>query len=168
MTEGAIRIVHQTSHLFPRPVEVGEIEVCLEPLGASFHQVVVTPIAAEESRWHDAFGNPRKRLLVRGPFERLEVTAVSTVPRRPDGAWRERFASLVSRDGLVAPSPRVPHLVATRDFAREVLVGATLRERLVSFVEALARSATFDTAATDVDTPLERFVATRRGVCQDF
>ncbi len=164
----SLRVVHHTRYRFERPVERCRLETCLEPVDATFHQVAVTPLESVADNVVDAFGNPRRRFNIESPFQTLEVCAVSTVARSPSAArWWPRVAAS-SDAALVAPTRRAPHLSDCVRFAKRGLVGTSLRARLEAFAAQLSANFTFDAGATDVDTPLARFVAERRGVCQDF
>ncbi len=155
--------MHLTRYRFDGSVDGCELDTCLEPNDATFHQVVVSPLHQQTNKHRDGFGNARQHFDIRGPFHTLEVQAVSTAPvgrfRAPNDTLGER---------LIEPSPRVPLLPACVAYAHEACVGSSLRKRLMSLLRHLARDFVFAAEATDVDSSLEHFVAQRRGVCQDF
>jgi transglutaminase-like putative cysteine protease len=69
----------------------------------------------------------------------------------------------------VQPSPFVPRLPELRAWARPHFPpGRPLAEAALALMAALHREFRYDSASTEVDTPLGTAFAQRRGVCQDF
>lgn len=69
----------------------------------------------------------------------------------------------------LAPSPHIPQVAEISAFAATATRGAATVGRAVqAFGEALHKAMTFDPRATEVDTPIAKAFAERRGVCQDL
>lgn len=174
----ALRITHSTRFVFDEPVEGGcTLDTRLEPRRHAFHQLIVEPRPAAEQRSTDDHGNATRRLTIDRVFQRLDVTAISTVatepaPRATGKLLEQRWESLARNESMHdryrrATARVLPELAA--DYARRHLRSElTLTSALASLLAALRADFSYDTKATTVDTALSEFVERRRGVCQDF
>jgi transglutaminase-like putative cysteine protease len=176
-----LRVVHTTRYAFDDVVPAGcVIDTHLEPRDHAFHQLVVKPLPAKRDRGRDEFGNARSRLTIDAEFQRLEVTAISTVvgdpPAEPnDTALQQPWEDLRKRAQgeptlaqLREASPRVP-LGPVADHARDCFApGVALKTVVTMLLSDIETKLQYDAKATEVDTTLQQLLERRRGVCQDF
>lgn len=160
------RLVHRTRYAFddavvspceltcrvrPRPVPGQHL---------TFHQLVATPRPLRREPDEDDFGNPLERLTIAPPYGTIETTAVSHVSRQStsktavDTAWMSF---------CVGPGADVDD-IATEAFAPD----RSMAEALDRWLKLVSRRYAFDGRITKASPSLEQFVASRRGVCQDF
>jgi len=153
----AVRLVHRIRQHLPGPVDACELTLRLHPIGATHHQVAISPIPLRQTSTADRWGNDVLHASLAGELRMIEVKASSTaipgrhLPARP----------ALTTEALLAPSARVPHLAGTPSLSADEKGLRTLRAHLAEIF-------TYAPGSTDVDTPLTEFVALRRGVCQDF
>lgn len=147
------RVVHRTRYTFEDAVAPGsQLETCLAPPSTSFHQLLIRPLPGELEVSVDDFGNTRHHARFDEPLHKLDVTATSVLGPGPPPP--------LDPAPFLAASARAPLLPACAAYARGHDIPSLLRSISSDFA--------YDTSATDLDTPLARFVALRRGVCQDF
>lgn len=163
-------------HLAPRPIENQIIHS---------HNITIQPTPKIRDDCLDYFGNPKTLFYLEEKHSKLIVRsecAVDVLPApRPDiGAtspWNDvpeavRTAA-TSEAGRVTefmvPSRHVRLSQQLLDYAKPSFSD---RRPILECVSDLTRRIfddfTFDNTATDVSTPVEEVLATRRGVCQDF
>ncbi len=147
-------------------------------------QITVTPPPLERGGFTDFFGNEVTQLVLPAGLTRLRFDMAGRVLRHEDETELDLSATL---DGLaldldeitdlgphsphhfLRPSPRIPHVAAIADFARQASAGAaTVREAVEAVGRAIHAHMRFDADATEVDTPIDQAFAGRQGVCQDF
>ena len=143
------KLVHRTRYAFDDVVEGGELETCLSPRSAKFHQLKLRPLPASVETSRDAYGNERRRAWFDGPLTTLEITATSLLKDRDD---HDLDPSL-----FLAPSPRVP-----------LFEGYGEGLDVLGLLTQISSDFRYDPLATTIDTPLATFFERRRGVCQDF
>lgn len=159
-------VVHTTRYAFSQVVAAGtELTLRLAPRGAASHQLIVRPLAASTAEGTDELGNRWLRATLSGGFSALLVTAKSLVAPREetpgtDGATLDRLRTWSAR----VPEHPAFHEIANRSLGRARLTG----EDLANLSAAIRRDFVFDQTAVDPEGALELFLATRRGVCQDF
>ena len=183
-------VSHRTTYSYLTPVVQSQHLVHLRPRqlpqqSVVHHSLLIEPAPVSSTEITDFFGNATALLRIEDEHTELVVHARSTVELRaapqPDlsgGApWEGLAVPAAPTSGptdifirqFVCRSRHVPISQEIRDFAllsfpprRPVLAGAMdLTRRIFSeFV--------FDPKATDVSTPVDRVLETRRGVCQDF
>jgi transglutaminase-like putative cysteine protease len=186
-----LEVVHETRYVYASAVSLAHHLAHLQPLHDA-HQALlafrfeIDPVPGQCRDSADAMGNAQRHFSLAQPHDRLCVRASSRVRVTPrfaslraedSPAWDAMVASLryVARAPLrpavefAMPSPYVPRLGVLRDYATEsfaprtpVAVGALA---LMSRIHADFR---YESRSTDIDTPLARAFAQRRGVCQDF
>ncbi len=172
-----VLVAHHIAHLTPRAIPW---QVCRRS------SLRIRPQPTEmESHGSDYFGNPISFFTLHDQHRKLAVEALSRVDLKPRNypAAEEtlRWESVVD----VLEGARTPELLEAREFCfpspfvttsealtayavpsfpsnRPILAG------LLDLMHRIHRDFTYDPEATTVATPLERVLADRRGVCQDF
>lgn len=184
------RVAHETVYKYTSPVDVSRQIAHLSPRQISWQQVVshrlaVKPEPAERTEAEDYFGNPYASIMVDVPHDALVVRAESEVivsPHSPaPGAASPPWESALAIPGVWdrttrldveqyrVPSPAVPVLKSTRDYARRHFKDQ--RPWLDAMLELTQRIRTefkYDTKSTTVSTSVEEVLEMRSGVCQDF
>ncbi len=171
-----VAISHHVLHLRPRP-RPGQ--------RCTRSSIIVDPAPSLRTEGIDYFGNPTTHLTVQKPHEKLQVLSKFWVEidmkdqpnlglSRPWEDVLKLLATSASSDVLDAAefaydSPFVVGNSAVLDLAREafrprrpVLVAA---RELTSLIY---REFEYQGGVTDVSTPVEQVIASRKGVCQDF
>ena len=181
------RVRHSTTYKYDAEMTAGHMVAHLVPRTTSTQtvrssHVTSSPSAADQHTWIDVFGNLCTYLSVEQPHTSLEVCAISEILLSPpllpaDQAWEEvaaRTADDVTTSGQLAQwcrqdSPLVAASPALAAYARPSFpAGAGVVAGLRDLCERIFHGFAFDPTATDVSTPLETVLTTRRGVCQDF
>ncbi len=184
-------VVHETRYVYASTVSVAQHMAHLKPLADEHQQLlsfslVVTPTPGHLRESVDAMGNSQCHFSLSQPHDSLGVRASSRVRLRarfgqlqPEAAppWETLAASLryVALAPLqpevefAMPSPYVPRLPELREYAapsfppgRPVAAGA------LSLMHRIFADFKYESRSTDIDTPLARAFAQKRGVCQDF
>ena len=186
-----LEVVHETRYDYAAPVSLAHHLAHLQPLQDAHQQLLafdldVDPAPAQQRDGRDAMGNAQRHFTLEQPHDRLHVRASSRVRLQPrfaglrpasSPAWDEVAASLryVARAPLrpegefAMPSPYVPRLQALRDYAAPSLPpGRPVAEAALELMHRIHADYAYDSASTEIDTPLAEVVAQRRGVCQDF
>jgi transglutaminase-like putative cysteine protease len=128
----------------------------------------------------DHFGNstlyfqidePHGRLVVESRA-RVRLQGVDGLELAPSPPWTE-VAAAASRDpataDMLTASPHVPDHRDARAYGQiSFPPGQTLLDGVRDLSRRIHQDYTFDPTATSVATPLDRVIASRRGVCQDF
>ena len=185
-----LEVSHRTTYRYRRPVAQSQHLVHLAPRPTLrqrviHHSLLIDPAPLRRTEITDFFGNTAVLLHIEDEHSEFMVHARSTVEitaMPPPGiAGTAAFEDVVSRARTPGAElePDVPqftcpsrHTPVSREivtFARAafparmpILAGA------MDLTMRIFREFTFDPAATDISTPIERVLATRRGVCQDF
>lgn len=178
------RVSHTTSYTYESEVTASHGQLhqlpsdrdgqrCLE------RSVVIDPAAGTYRERVDWFGNDTAYFSIHEPHTRLVVRAASVV----DTSGRpERFGpgGDVSWDAGAEPphpalvdylldSPLVERTVEIAAYAGVSFApGRPLAEAVLDLVHRIHTDFEYVPGATQVDTPLQDFLAIRRGVCQDF
>jgi transglutaminase-like putative cysteine protease len=181
---------HRTTYRYSQPVSISHHVLRLAPRRCS-HQVLhassieVTPTPAVRSDALDYFGNPVTYLTIQEQHEHLVIEARSGIdvtapaPREPSQttAWDRIFAQLErspTPDGIATLQFAFdsPYARATPDlaaYARESFPpGRPVLEAACDLTRRIHLDFRYDSAATDVSTPVGEVFRLRRGVCQDF
>jgi transglutaminase-like putative cysteine protease len=170
-----VSLSHHLAHMLPRTTPwqtVEKSEVLLSP----------TPATYQESR--DYFGNRYAYFAFEAPHDALSVEALMSVRvRAPERIVPKSTPAWESvRDSLRAP--REAETVAAAEFSLESALvdpaqigdfgkscfppGQPVLEGAAALMRQIFKEFTFDSTATDIATPLEEVMRTKRGVCQDF
>ena len=184
------RVSHETVYKYTAPVDISRQIAHLAPRESSWqkvvtHRLVVNPEPGEHSQGVDYFGNPYARIMVDTPHDALSVRAESEVivlPHSPapgtvsppwetalavPGVW-DRSTKLDVEQYRV-PSPAVPVLNSTRDYARRNFAdGRPWLDAMLELTQRIRREFKYDTKSTNVSTSVEEVLEMRSGVCQDF
>lgn len=160
-------------HLAPRPCQRQIVHR---------HVLLVTPTPTLSKDGKDYFGNPTTYLTVEQPHDELTIASNARVEIYADAAtpapettpaWEEMADRLGNAGDLdaqqyVFESPFTQSKKA-RDYAvvsfppgRPVLVGA------IDLMRRIFEEFKYEGGVTDIYTPVDRVMAERRGVCQDF
>jgi transglutaminase-like putative cysteine protease len=175
-----VMLSHQQLHLTPRPLDYQTIEE---------HEVVIKPAPTQHRKMTDAFGNPLTELAIEAAHTTLDIIARTTVTvaerRALDlaetpawesvrdalayrAAWRPEPALLEATQFLFeSPYARVKRNL--RHFAGDCFEpGQPILAAAAALMAKIHGEFKFDTAATNVTTPVMKFFEHKRGVCQDF
>lgn len=144
----------------------------------------IGPRPAERSDRYDYFGNRTTEILFVEPSDEMEFIVRARVERIADPTALDLSPDLVglrrdleatrsvdpqSPHHFLDTSPMVARSAAVADYVRAIAPRAGTTREIVSAVNlALHRDMTYDSEATEVDTPLDEAFEKRRGVCQDF
>ena len=186
-----LEIFHETRYDYAAPVTLAHHLAHLQPLEDAHQQLLafdldIDPVPAQRRDSRDAMGNAQRHFSLLLPHARLHVRASSRVRVQArfaglqpalSPAWDEVAQSLryVARAPFrpevefAMPSPYVPRLGVLREFAAPSLPpGRPLAEAALELMHRIHTGFAYDSASTEIDTPLAQVVAQRRGVCQDF
>lgn len=137
--------------------------------------------AAEAAAMRDAFGNvchlfnvhrEHRETSVRSRA-RVETADAPPLPRRMEGdAWAElsrlaapvRYWEYLSASRFARPGPLLDAFAASHGIAR----GPDPLQTLLETAHVLRAAFHYMPGSTAVDSPMERILETRRGVCQDY
>jgi transglutaminase-like putative cysteine protease len=183
-------IDHRTSYTYRHPVaqscHVLHLEPRLTPTQKPLnHSLLIEPAPKLRTTVVDFFGNSTVLLTIDDEHSELILHARSTVEvtaaPRPDLAasstWDTVAAAKDAAGGgldprvvqFACPSRLTPVSPAVLKFARAVFPPKRpVLEGAFALTRRIFEDFAFDPKATDVSTPVERVLATRRGVCQDF
>jgi transglutaminase-like putative cysteine protease len=183
-------VQHLTHYRYAEPALVSLNQIGLTPRDTEHQRVLrhtlrIQPEPHARVAWTDAFGNTQIQCCFSEPHEDLRVESVLEVeraaPAHPPlnegpaweaavGAVREHLnADTLDALQFVYDSPFVRRSAGFRALAApDFAAGAPLPAALASFAARFKETFTYDTAATQLNTPIEDVLRDRRGVCQDF
>ena len=184
-------VEHRTRYAYSSPVSASHHVAHLQPLSDAHQQLRAWTLQIEPGPAHsrasrDGFGNAQHHFELHATHTRLEVCARSRVAMWPRHAGLKpedspAWDSLAARLRYVAggafepalefalPSPYVPRLPALAGFAApSFLPGRPVAAVALDLMHRIHAEFAYEARSTDVDTPLARVLAQRRGVCQDF
>jgi transglutaminase-like putative cysteine protease len=184
------RIIHKTTYRYSEPASLSHNELYLRPRESAWQRVHQSQLQVEPSPQYlhqrvDYFGNTASLFVVQQPHDALVMTAESVVQTSPPSVpsalasppWETVARRLAVHDRadeleafqFVFESPLISisddvHAYARASFPPQqpVLAGA------VDLIKRVFTQFTYDKSATTVDTPVDRVLADRKGVCQDF
>jgi transglutaminase-like putative cysteine protease len=182
------RVTHRTTFEYSGPVEQSYNEAHLRPRSTDHqrcdrHTLEIEPEPTSRSEYVDAFGNAVTIFVVAGGFDRLSVTATSTVavravaPSPPSLPWESAqwLLDIDRQDGsrqarpFRAPSRLVPASPRLAEYAEpSFAVGRPLVDAAVDLAGRIHRDFVYEPGFTSVTTPVLEVLEYRRGVCQDF
>ena len=189
MTE--LEVVHDTRYAYSAPVSLAHHLAHLEPLEDAAQHLLGfhLHVSPQPDRLHnsvDAAGNTQCHFSLVRPHDTLTVRAVSRVrlvarfiDLQPHSApaWDALAGRLryVARSPFVPaleyamPSPYVPRLEELRDYgALSFRPGRPAAEAAIELMHRIHADFRYESRSTEIDTPLTKAFAQRRGVCQDF
>ncbi len=184
------RIVHTTAYRYSEPASLSQNELFLTPRETSTQRVIqshltIAPEPQYLDRRSDYFGNIVQVFMVQQPHNELSMTATSMVetsqPVTPPPAgtlpWETVSRRLAAHDGPAAldalqyifVSPLITVNPAALDYAQPSFPpGTPVLAGAMDLMRRIFTEFTYDKTATTVDTPVDRVLADRKGVCQDF
>ncbi|MGI9538960.1 MAG: transglutaminase family protein, partial [Miltoncostaeaceae bacterium] len=180
-----LRVSHRTEIRYPSPVVESVNHVRLTPRTNDRQLVRATSLStfpeATVTTYRDSFENEVAWFQLHQPHDRLVIESRATVepapPLRPNtealtrASW-ELLAEPEYRDEqaeFLAPSTLVGWGGAIDAFDRELSIeAASPGEWLVAAELAVAGAIVYAPGFTRSDTPIERVLQIRRGVCQDL
>lgn len=187
-----LEVVHDTRYDYPAPVTLAHHLAHLQPLDDAYQRLCafeldIEPLPMPPPRAsRDALGNVQHHFSLAQAHERLHVRARSEVELRArftqlDAAasppWEDVAAMLryVARAPyrpaaeFVQPSPFVPLLPSLRAWAAPSLTpGRPVAEVALELMQRVHDDFAYESASTEIDTPLAQVFEQKRGVCQDF
>jgi transglutaminase-like putative cysteine protease len=188
------RVEHHTAYRYSDPVILSHQQLHLTPRVLDYqrireHEVVIKPSPSQQRDMTDAFGNPVTEIAIEAAHTTLDIIARTTVAvseRRviepaETPAWESVRAALAYRAAW-HPEPAI--LEATqflfessytrvkrrlRAYAEDCFEpGRPLLTAATALMAKIHGDIKYDTAATNVTTPVMKFFEQKRGVCQDF
>jgi transglutaminase-like putative cysteine protease len=185
-----IDVSHRTTYCYRLPVLRSVHTLHLTPRHTPFqavlqHNLLVNPAPVAQTRIVDYFGNPALLLRIEEEHDELIIHSRSavdvTLPPGVDIAhtspW-EDVAGIGFRKGgpfdidVIQFTCRSRHTPVTSAISRFCLQFFPPRRPVLAGAMDLTlhifQEFHFDPLATDLSTPIERVLQTRRGVCQDF
>ena len=185
------RVLHETRYQYQSKVTLSQQYLHLTPRIFDFqdteaHRILIEPAINEGFEAIDYFGNHSRHVALTLPHDHLLVHAESTVAlrTRPGLAqiagsppWEQvrdamatdkRPATLEACRYLYA-SPHVAWFHELEAYARlSFTPGRPVLDAALDLTRRIFGDFDFDSAATDISTPLDQVLRGRRGVCQDF
>ena len=182
---------HETRYAYAAPVSLAHHLAHLQPLHDAHQELLaftldISPEVERRSSAPDTRGNTACWFSLTQPHQSLLVAAQSRVRLQARFAnllaehsepWdalagRLRYVAQAAYEPALAyaqPSPFVPRLEVLRDYAAPSFFAARpVAQVAIELMQRVHADFTYETASTEVDTPLAQAFAQRRGVCQDF
>ncbi len=181
-------VAHSTRYEYDAPVTVSYADVHQLPDDADgqiclSRSIESSPAAEHYRERRDYFGNLVAQLEIREAHTTLVVTSASVVdtsgrpttfPAEALLPWEDHLVVRRPGDDLMAvelslDSPLVARSPELATYAhRSFAPGISLATALGDLNSRIHGDFVFDAEATDIETPLDEVLRTRRGVCQDF
>ena len=183
-------IIHKTGYRYSAPASLSQNELFLRPRQTVLQNVVessisIFPEPQYQHRRTDYYGNTVDVFMIQHPHDELEITASSVVetnipvlPFQPKTApWEEVARRLAIRSQpadleasqFVFASPMVSLSSEVLAYARPSFSpGTPLLVGAFDLMHRIFTEFVYDRTASNVDTTVERVLANRKGVCQDF
>ncbi len=183
-------ISHRTTYSYGRPVLQSEHLVHLTPRSGPRqtlhrHNLLIEPAPSSNVALEDYFGNGSAVLTIEDEHRELVIHARSTVevvshePPMPalTTPWEQVTANASRGNGVldisvlqfVSASRHTRVVREALDYARPSFPqGRPILEAVMDLTERIYADFVFDSAATDISTPVSHVLRLRRGVCQDF
>ena len=185
-----LEVSHRTTYTYRRPVAQSHHLLHLQPRQLAcqsvlHHSLLIDPAPVRRSEMVDCFGNVAVLLRIEDEHNEFIVHARSTVELTPQpppvlaqsAAW-EDIAQPDHQPGadhdpsvlqFTCPSRHTPISREIMQFTRPSFPARRpILEGAMDLTTRIFREFKFDPAATDISTPVDRVLAIRRGVCQDF
>jgi transglutaminase-like putative cysteine protease len=184
------RVSHLTEYVYRQPVSSSHHQLHLLPRAHKYQvnrweELSIDPVPARRHDSLDYFGNRMTHVEVLEPHRRLAVLSRSEieifarpapVPEMspPWEAVRDRVRQDITIDQLAAyefsfASPYVQISPGILEFAAKSFApGRPIVDAAIDLMHRVHTDFVYDSAATNVSTPVDEVLAHRRGVCQDF
>jgi transglutaminase-like putative cysteine protease len=183
-------ISHRTIYRYSAPVSHSDHLLHLKPRPHARqrvlrHNLLIDPAPALQTDLTDDFGNPASIITIEQDHTKLEIhsraqVSVEAPPKidaKRTASWNDVAAQLRANLGAETfdavlyscPSRYIRPSREIYKFARPSFAdGRPLLEAVLDLTTRIHHSFTYQSGATDVATPVEEVLRTRRGVCQDF
>jgi transglutaminase-like putative cysteine protease len=188
------RVEHHTAYRYSEPVLLSHQQLHLTPRAlarqhSQTHEIVITPTPTLRHEITDAFGNPLTEIAIESAHDTLEIvartnvetTAATPIESLETPAWETVRDALRYRAGW-RPDPAIleatqflfesPHARVKRDLRAYTAdcfkPNRPILDAALALMAKIHSEFKFDPAATTVTTPVMKFFAQKRGVCQDF
>jgi len=187
------KIIHRTTYNYDAPVTasfglIHQMPESLDGQTCLSRNLTIEPRPEVLAERVDYFGNRIATCVIREAHTKLVVNSESEVDtggraepvRDADGSRRtaatpwDEFRQQLAADDLAATeftldSPLIRRSQELATYAEPSFEsGRPLLEAVADLANRVNTDFTFDTKATEVDTPLEKVLRLRKGVCQDF
>lgn len=182
------RVTHRTVYTYSNPVIDGFTMAHLLPRTTPSQEVadaqlLIDPPPDELTETIDVFGNRVVRFAIHHFHDRLSIDAVSDVdhtPRVYDGehpTWESVAHTIAAATGEIAlevapfaaESPLATLVPELADLTGPVFEpGRSIIDVVIDLCHRIFHEFQFDAGFSDVTTPVDKVLAARRGVCQDF
>jgi transglutaminase-like putative cysteine protease len=180
---------HTTRYRYESPVAHCHSEARLTPRILPHQRLLdwsleITPNPSAIISRKDYFGNDVSAFAVLEPHQEFSITSRSVVervspPTAPQQAlsWEEArelicscaSAELLAADEYTQESPFIPLFDELMAFGHEALSpGRSLMEATTALMHQLYREFSYRPSETSIETPLEKVLLERKGVCQDY
>jgi transglutaminase-like putative cysteine protease len=183
-----LHVIHETRYDYGPAVKTAQHMAHLKPANNARqqllkHELAVDPAPAQQTEAIDVFGNTRAFFSLQSTHEELTVVAESLVRTSPlpeprsDITWEDareklryhRGAAYDPASEFVFASPYVPRHPNFLAYARPSFSPERpLLEAARDLMSRIHADFTYETEATDVNTPALDALHLRKGVCQDF
>jgi transglutaminase-like putative cysteine protease len=183
-------VSHRTTYSYSKPVLQSEHLVYMTPRSGpkqtvQRHSLLIEPAPSSNIPLDDYFGNSSAILTIDDEHSELLIHARSTVDvHAPDlpmprlsTAWEHVAAKARKPNGdldiavlqFVSASRHTKLIREATEYARPSFSAERpVLEAAMDLTRRIYRDFTFDSAATDISTPVAYVLQERRGVCQDF
>lgn len=183
-------VSHRTTYHYSTPVLQSEHRLYMTPRSGrrqtvQRHCLTVEPAPAGNVTQTDYFGNMSARLSIDEAHRELFVHARSTVDVHPPDLPRVAPATVWEQVATKARGENGELDISVLEFvsaSRHTKIGSEaidyarpsfspqrpILEAALDLTQRIYHDFTFDSAATDISTPVSRVLRERRGVCQDF
>jgi transglutaminase-like putative cysteine protease len=182
-------ISHRTTYSYAAPVSLSQHLLHLTPRATPnqvchHHSLLVEPAPTVNSESRDFFGNATAFLTLEEPHDRLTILAVSRIAVSPPNTPPADATTPWDRIGEILAKQRVPETLEAHqfvfdspftysdhvlEFARESFPpGRPILEGTVDLMSRIFREFKYEGGVTDINTPVDKVLRDRRGVCQDF
>lgn len=179
------RIEHVTRFVYTEPVRRCTMSLCLRPIEAPGQRLldfsVKTTPTTRLTTENDPFGNTRHILTLHQDHDILEVVSTSEVAMEPPPALPERLGKSTWDEtralgvdpkwwDFTGSSPLARASPALSDFVAQM--GVAPRDDplvdLMALSDALNDAFEYQPGVTSVDSTIDEFLASGKGVCQDY
>ncbi|ACT59272.1 transglutaminase family protein [Hirschia baltica] len=163
-------------HMVPKSIEGCQ--------NVEFNEIIIDPVPDEMVKSTDFFGNHTLHIAFQAPHKSLVFKAKSQITRESivvpadtspllnqmKAILKEiRSLSPDSPHHFIGPSQRITSTECVQNYTLDQITADMSVFTIVKTInQAINRDMTFDSRATQVDTPYEQSFANRHGVCQDF
>jgi transglutaminase-like putative cysteine protease len=184
-----IRAQHTTRYTYEGAVSHCHSEARLTPRLLPHQQLLdwrleVHPAPSAIISRKDYFGNDVSSFAVLESHHQFEITATSLIEISPlpdllgpgptcadlrDLLQAANSPATLAANEFLWESPFVPYLDELHAYAAPILApGRPLREAAEELMRKIFQDYTYKPASTSIETPLQKVVAMRQGVCQDY